>query len=515
MAHLLRSPNSWKVLALSKENRVLALGSAVFLAALGATASGWLPFGTLELALLAAFWLIVPGALILAGAGAGKSAQVLHQRLLQVHPAAASFASLAMLLPTGALATLFSSVWALFALGMAALGGLRFFGRAQRFRADEFAIDAGLMYPLIAVSAFVPGCAGLPYLGFHAPWPMLTAMHFHYAGLLVPVVAGLIGRMLDGRFARAYAASAYAVVFGSAAIGLGILFSQVLETLSVVVLSAGLWGLSGVALAGVLPQARNALVRAGLAVSALVFFVSMPLAIAYSVGELTGNVWITLPQMIDTHGRMNFVLFGVLGTVSWLALKPTPRAVAHSDAGLLTLLRDEPLTYALSDGEDGMKVHTLEKVIGTDVSGALFDQAGAILLRYEFYPESVISSVSDFSLANRTVATGDRILLRLHLLHLFGVSFVNFPVLVHVVDAVDQPREKRMTYCTTRWHLAKGTCTAQLQWRDDGAVVLSLRSVETPVNRFLRLPVVKPVFRLFLDRALRKGVANVMRAVAQ
>jgi uncharacterized protein (UPF0548 family) len=503
MAHALQLPQETRAAAAATDVKAPYAGFVVTAIIVVLSLAGALPFGTLDLALIGAIAALTPVALRLAGPGQTAQGVRLQQVLLRAHPLAASAALLALLLPAGSLAGALSTAWLFYTAGLALLGAVRFFGRDDRLQAAEMLVDAGLVYSAVGGVAFVTARAGVPFLGYYEPFPTLTAMHFLYAGLAVPVFAGLTGRALDVRFPRAFAVAACLVMFSSAVIGFGILLSQAIETAAVMALSIGMWLIATLTLVGLVPAVQSLWLRIALALSALAPFVSMPLALLYSVGELVGASWITIPEMIASHGRINALGIGLLGGLSWLALKPSPVAREHPDARVLRERRALPMNYAHADGEAGMTAHTADVVIGHDPTGALFERAGDLLLRCKHYPDDVISNISDFELDGRHARPGDRIVVRLHLWHLFGVPVLYMRALVEVTAVEDGPRIKRLAYCTTPWHVACGGCNASVVWRDDDVVVFRLRSVERPMLPILRFAPVTRIFRWYLDRALR------------
>src|SRR5436305_294253 len=62
-------------------------------------------------------------------------------------------------------------------------------------------------------------CVYLHPIGFDDVVVVLTANHFHYAGFVVPIVAGLCGRLLPGRFS---AVTAVGVLAGVPLVATGI-----------------------------------------------------------------------------------------------------------------------------------------------------------------------------------------------------------------------------------------------------------------------------------------------------
>jgi hypothetical protein len=492
-------------------------GPVLFAAVWALSIAGVLPFGVLELALLGALLGLVPASLGFAGDGADELTPPImrgwRRALLTLHPLAGVIALAAMLLPEGRVAGALSLVWLAYGVALSLFGALRFFGRADRMSAAELCVDAGFAYSIVGAIAFVTARYGVDFLGYYAPFPALTAMHFHFAGMFLPVIAGLTGRALSARFRQPFAIAAAGLIGGSALVGFGILWSPALELASVIALALSAWLLAGLVLAGVVPNSDGWARKLALSASAAVLFVSMPLAVLYNIGEYIGAPLITIPQMIDTHGMLNALGVGLLGALGWLWSRRDVSPRVHPDLELIERTRALPLNYRIADGERGMTVHTFERVLGHDPDGAMFERAGDHLMRYTVYPAHVISSVSDFKREARRARVGDRMVVRLHLLHLFGLPMLHKRGLVEVVNIVDAPNIKRMTYCTTGYHIARGACTATLTWRDDGMVLLNLRSVERPLIDVLRLPGVNAIFRAFLDRALCKGLGN-MFAVA-
>jgi uncharacterized protein (UPF0548 family) len=503
MAHALQLPQETRAAAAATDVKAPYAGFVTTAIVVALSLADVLPFGTLDLALFGAIVALTPITVQLAGAGHTLPGRWLQQALLRAHPIIAMTALVAMLLPAGALAGGLSLGWLAFTVGLALLGAVRFFGRADRLQAAEMLVDAGLVYAAVGGIAFVTARAGVPFLGFYEPFPTLTAMHFLYAGLAVPVFAGLVGRALNGRFPRAFAIAAVLVMFSSSVIGFGILLSQLIETTAVFSLSIGMWLIAALTLAGLVPTVKPLPLRIALALSALAPLASMPLALLYSLGELVDVSWITIPEMIASHGRINALGIGLLGGLSWLALRPAPVVREHPDARVLRERRALPMNYAHADGEAGMTAHTADVEIGHDPSGALFERTGDLLLRCKHYPDNVISTLSDFELADRRPRPGDRIVVRLHLLHLPGVPLFYMRALVEVTTVEDSPRIKRLGYCTTPWHVACGGCNASVIWRDDDVVVFRLRSIERPTLPILRWPPVTRIFRWYLDRALR------------
>lgn len=219
------------------------------------------------------------------------------------------------------------------ALPWAAVLGLMAGAGLGRIRRDRFrrsleglAADVSLLFGAVGAGWLLADRAGWQPLGFSSPIVALTAVHFHYAGLLLPLFAGLVHReLLVVRFASQ---ALVGVVLGVPATALGITATQLgwgtsLET------GAG----CGLALAGMavgLLKVRLALdakrqeprVRVLMGVAGATLFLAMVLAAAYALrAAVPVAPWLGLPQMRLLHGSLNALGFGLAGVLAWRAWK--------------------------------------------------------------------------------------------------------------------------------------------------------------------------------------------------
>lgn len=99
----------------------------------------------------------------------------------------------------------------------------------------ELSIDAGLIFLPIGGGWTVLHALGEQPLNFKPVIVLLTAIHFHYAGLVLPVIAGLAGRRLPGTLSRLVATG---VTTGVPLVAVGITITQLGGTPLVETLSA-------------------------------------------------------------------------------------------------------------------------------------------------------------------------------------------------------------------------------------------------------------------------------------
>ena len=77
---------------------------------------------------------------------------------------------------------------------------------------------------------------------------------------------------------------------------------------------------------------------------------------------------------------------------------------------------NEPLSYELGQPTDkSWHQDQHEVLLAHDPDGMFFERAASLLMRYKFYPEQVMSHVSDADLAERPLRVGERIAQRIHI----------------------------------------------------------------------------------------------------
>jgi len=136
------------------------------------------------------------------------------------------------------------------------------------------------------------------------------------------------------------------------------------------------------------------------------------------------------------------------------------------DDQYLDAWRDAPLTYQHGQAiDDTWHGDHYEYVIGAGKSPAkLFARAADLLLRYEFYPPSVMTHVSDFGREGRKMRAGDRIVQRIGAQPI-PIEGLTMNAVVSVIDELDRAG---FTYVTTKAHAEMGEWSALIEKQDDG-----------------------------------------------
>ncbi|HLT38724.1 MAG TPA: YndJ family transporter [Enhygromyxa sp.] len=182
----------------------------------------------------------------------------------------------------------------------------------------ELAVAAALGFPLIGSAWLSCDRLAIQPLGFSPLIVTLTAVHFHHAGFTLPISAGLLARTSQPGPWRLVAIS---VVVAVPLVAIGITASPIVELI-------GSWLTAAAAVAvglGLLARARSlsmipALLSAGAGACLLA---AMIFAGSYALGEYRGVAWPDIASMIQLHGAVNALGFGLLGAWAWHLSPPT------------------------------------------------------------------------------------------------------------------------------------------------------------------------------------------------
>ena len=184
----------------------------------------------------------------------------------------------------------------------------------------ELAWVAAPAYLAFGALWLVADRAAVEPAGIVAPFVLLTAVHFHYAGFVASLLAALVRARVGASAPRATAAAVVAVVGAPPVIAAGFAVLGVLQVVGAVVLTAGLFGLAWLTLRHVVPTAEDRAARVLLVVSSLAVLVPMLLAVQWAIGWNYGTPALSIPVMARTHGVVNAVGFSLCGVLGWLRL---------------------------------------------------------------------------------------------------------------------------------------------------------------------------------------------------
>ena len=273
-----------------------------------------------ELLFLLAPWVVVPLVLSLVPATspnriAGVSAAMIRHLLFP----GAALATVSFFLREGRAAGALVCLWLLVAIALAS-HGLERLVRSRMKSFSEFCFAVGEGYTLVGALWLLASRLGLQPLGFHEPIVLLTAVHFHYAGLMAAVLAGLVAS--DPGMIRLPLALRIALLFavlGPGLLGLAFLVGPKMKLAAVGLMVIGECGIALGTFRIGLAHAKGTGGRMLVVGSACVIF-GMALAGVWAVGEYPLHGFVNLEQMARYHGVLNSLGFGLCSLVGWTLL---------------------------------------------------------------------------------------------------------------------------------------------------------------------------------------------------
>jgi len=311
------TPPSPQVASVTRETRSGALSGAFIWGVLVlATVGGRTPLGTIELLLLLAPLVLVPLGLEVAR---GASISPLGRWVRLLLPIGGVLATASFFVPMGHISALLSIGWTI-VCALAAVDAVMRFARGAYRSAEGICANAAFIYLFVGSLWLHVSRHGSTPFNYSALTVLLAAVHFHFTGFALPMVASATARARRARLGSAGALFPFVtagILAGPALLAAGnIRHSPVLKTagaLLLVVVSFALAGLIGCELRGISSKA----VRALLALSGALLVLGMTLVAIYAVGELSAQDWLTVPTMARLHGTLNALGFSLCGLLGW------------------------------------------------------------------------------------------------------------------------------------------------------------------------------------------------------
>lgn len=305
------------------------VGTGAWIGFATASAAGPLDLGTVELFVCFATLVLVPlGLGLVEGLSGSRGLSASFTAAVYGQFPAAVLVAVGLARPVGTAGSVLLVLPWLAVTGAIALVGFgRLLARGSFRPLPELAIDAALCYLPVAAIALVGHRSGVT-LYFPPIIVLLTAVHFHYAGFVLPLIVGLAGRRCTGadgrlgtdRAGRVAALATAVLVVNVALVAVGIAFSPVVEVVAVALLVAAVLGFAAVTLGVVVPGLPR-LPGALLASAALSLFVTMAFALAYGYSAFPGtDPLVTIGEMIRWHGTLNAVGFALPGLLAFRLL---------------------------------------------------------------------------------------------------------------------------------------------------------------------------------------------------
>lgn len=254
----------------------------------------------------------------------------LYRSAVLFQPSAAASVLASFFFPSGPSAAVLATAWFAFTLILALWGLSRFLSRGPA-PLEEACMDVGLIYFAVGGGWIVLSRLGLQPLGFNDIIVLLTAIHFHFAGGALQILAGLAGRAIfDGSspsmfMRKLYSISVAGVLAGPPLLAAGITFSPLLEWVAALVLASSVVGLAGLFLT-LLGRKLPVLSKVLLMTAVSSVAVTMTFACVYAYGEWTGHTFLSINYMAQVHGIGNAFGFILCGLLAFWKMKPASRA---------------------------------------------------------------------------------------------------------------------------------------------------------------------------------------------
>ncbi len=232
---------------------------------------------------------------------------------------AALLLTLSFILEPGLLAAALSLPWLGVTASIALAAGLRLLKDQDRFRPDvRHATDAAVAFLAVGATFATIDRLGARPLDFAPEVILLTAVHFHFAGFVLPLAGALAYGRLPSRWLEL---ALGAVMFGIPITALGFLGVPYANWIGAMLTSIGGFGIGATTvLVARRLDPRRARILAVLAGGSLL--VSMPMAAIYSTGVLIGTSWLDLATMARVHGTLNALGFALPVILAWTLTRP-------------------------------------------------------------------------------------------------------------------------------------------------------------------------------------------------
>lgn len=155
----------------------------------------------------------------------------------------------------------------------------------------------------------------------------------------------------------------------------------------------------------------------------------------------------------------------------------SPLSSSFSPASLLAEWKQNVVLFDPNRPTDTTwNVDSFQVNLGPDTEIHSFSRAADLLFRYQLYPKSVMTFMSDFSIEERSLRTGDYILQKGVILP----GLLSAVTLTQVISVIIEPARRGFTYFSTNHHFIEGEFTVALVRKADGAIVLMAHSVSRP-----------------------------------
>ncbi|MFT5386408.1 MAG: hypothetical protein ACI8X3_003484 [Saprospiraceae bacterium] len=309
-----RNNESMKINAITKSLLPILIGFLVWLLAV----SNWLPYSIFELTHVQALLIAVPLWLT----PLSFSTTNYSTPLIWLAVSCGIFFTIAYHLPQGMTAGILILPWFAFSLFMAFKKWQVVKLFKNSFIEQQVELAAYLYLPVGIFWAIVDRF-GIQLLGYDSTIILLTAIHFHYAGFILPQVTSWLIKNFPVKYSRLLGLG---IIAGIPLVALGISSSHFhwpdwIEVASVTIFTSAaasvgilhIW--AGIKSPGVLPKVLFIL-------GGLALLIGMTLAFCYGWRSVFVIETLTIPWMYAVHGTCNAVGFALPVLIGWRIILP-------------------------------------------------------------------------------------------------------------------------------------------------------------------------------------------------
>jgi len=250
--------------------------------------------------------------------------QKLARIILLIQPIIPILSVLSLLADMGVVAGLLALSW-FGQTGLMALFGVIRWWKRPSHQLEELCIDVGLVLSNVSGIWFLFYRLSGEFFGFTGVLVPLTAAHFITIGMGALIIAGMMGKQLRtfGNLTQTYKAIAWITIISPFIVATGITLTNVMgavsiiEVIGVVLLATSFVALAGYYLIKIRGSIQQPIATVFLSLSAITLFITMALALGYSLGRFTELFHFSIPDMVQWHGWLNALGFAGLGIVGW------------------------------------------------------------------------------------------------------------------------------------------------------------------------------------------------------
>ncbi|MEK4566212.1 YndJ family protein [Alkalihalobacillus sp. FSL R5-0424] len=287
----------------------------------------------------------------------------------------------------GVLSAALAFCWLLYTCWIACIGIARASTRGF-VRMEENAIDSAYVYMALGGVWLFMSQAGIEGLPFSPVIVLLTAVHFHYSSLIVPVVAGLLGRYAFHHKVNihGYGLLSGLLILGPLLVGIGITIGGLADLLFVGIYVLAMFWLAFETFRVLMKIRQYRVAHVFILLASVISIAAMVLSALYSAGVSLGTTLIAIDQMVLYHGYAQAFGYSFLLLVGWTIIKPRP--LFSFGQFRLSRLRGKG-RVGERFLEDTHILNKNEKVDGLVETFSAFSREG-------FSPEKVDSSIKNF-----------------------------------------------------------------------------------------------------------------------